>query len=82
MILPGVTIGEWAMVGTGAVVTRDIPDYGLCLGNPARLVGFVCPCGQRLAFKSEAENGVILVCPACSDEVIIPHPDFYLSKGK
>ena len=72
MVLPGVTIGMWAMVGTGAVVTRDVPDYGLCLGNPARLVGFVCACGQRLSFKSEAEEGVILACSACAEEVVIP----------
>ena len=39
VILPGVTIGRWALVGAGAVVTRDVPDHGLVLGNPARLVG-------------------------------------------
>jgi acetyltransferase-like isoleucine patch superfamily enzyme len=47
-ILPGVSIGRYAMVGAGAVVTRDVPDYGLVLGNPARLVGYVCECGARL----------------------------------
>ena len=47
VVLPGVTIGRWAMIGSGAVVTRDIPDYGLAWGNPARLHGFVCPCGHR-----------------------------------
>jgi len=47
-ILSGLTIGAWAMVGAGAVVTRDVPDYGLVLGTPARLVGWVCPCGERL----------------------------------
>ncbi len=46
-ILCGVTIGRWAMVGLGAVVVHDVPDYGLVVGNPARLIGYVCACGQR-----------------------------------
>ncbi len=50
VILPGVTVGRFAMVGSGAVVTRDVPDHGLVVGNPARLVGYVCACGGRLAF--------------------------------
>jgi acetyltransferase-like isoleucine patch superfamily enzyme len=44
----GITIGEWAMIGAGSVVTRDVLPYGLVYGNPARLHGFVCPCGTRL----------------------------------
>jgi acetyltransferase-like isoleucine patch superfamily enzyme len=47
-VLPGVSIGRFAMVGAGAVVTKDVPDYGLVVGNPARLVGYVCECGGRL----------------------------------
>jgi UDP-2-acetamido-3-amino-2,3-dideoxy-glucuronate N-acetyltransferase len=47
-VLPGVTIGPWALVGAGAVVSRDVPAHGLVVGNPARLIGFVCACGRRL----------------------------------
>jgi UDP-2-acetamido-3-amino-2,3-dideoxy-glucuronate N-acetyltransferase len=47
-ILPGVTIGRWAMVGAGSVVTRDVGDWELVAGNPARRIGSACPCGQPL----------------------------------
>jgi acetyltransferase-like isoleucine patch superfamily enzyme len=46
---PGLEIGEFAMIGMGAVVTRDVPPHALMLGAPARLSGFVCRCGHRLA---------------------------------
>jgi acetyltransferase-like isoleucine patch superfamily enzyme len=52
VILPGITIGEWAMVGAGAVVTRDVPDHGLVTGNPARQTGYVCRCGQGIQSSS------------------------------
>ncbi|MBN1219953.1 MAG: N-acetyltransferase [Anaerolineae bacterium] len=48
VVLPDVTIGRFALVGAGSVVTRDVPDHGLVVGNPARLVGYVCKCGRRL----------------------------------
>lgn len=47
-LLPGLTIGRWAMVGAAAVVTRDVPEFGLVVGNPGRLRGWVCRCGQKL----------------------------------
>jgi len=56
-IVCGVTIGEYAFVGAGAVVTRDVPDFALVLGNPARQVGWACKCGQRLDEDD--------VCPSC-----------------
>jgi UDP-2-acetamido-3-amino-2,3-dideoxy-glucuronate N-acetyltransferase len=61
----GITIGEWAMVGAGSVVTRDVPDYGLVFGNPARLRGFVCPCGEELIKVSVDGDWVISRCPEC-----------------
>lgn len=47
-ILCGLTIGEYAFVGAGSVVTRDVAAYALVVGNPAIFVGYVCRCGQRL----------------------------------
>jgi UDP-2-acetamido-3-amino-2,3-dideoxy-glucuronate N-acetyltransferase len=43
----GITVGRWAMIGAGSVVIHDVPDYGLVVGNPARLIGYVCACGNR-----------------------------------
>lgn len=50
---PGVDLGDFCMVGMGAVVTHDVPAHGLVVGNPARLVGWVCQCGPPLARLSE-----------------------------
>ena len=47
-ILPGVTVGRWAMVGAGSVVTRDVADHELVAGNPARRLGSACACGHPL----------------------------------
>jgi UDP-2-acetamido-3-amino-2,3-dideoxy-glucuronate N-acetyltransferase len=47
-IICGTTIGKFAFVGAGAVVTRDVPDHGLVVGNPARPIGWMCTCGVRL----------------------------------
>ena len=63
-ILPGVTIGIWAMVGAGSVVTHDVGDHELVAGNPARRVGSVCPCGQPL--RDDAEGARFRgACPTC-----------------
>ncbi len=63
VILPDVTIGRFALVAAGAVVTRDVPDHGLVVGNPARLVGYVCTCATKLV---EIGEGVYR-CPACGE---------------
>ncbi len=65
----GVMIGAWAMVGSGSVVTRDIPKYGLVRGNPARLVGYVCPCGENLIEKEGSKQ--MMQCPKCNFETMI-----------
>lgn len=72
----GTTIGEWGMVGAGSVVTKDISDYGLVWGNPARLYGFVCPCGAKL--ESVNQEGIIIdmVCGECGRKVQISKNDW------
>ncbi|MFC2023127.1 acyltransferase [Chloroflexota bacterium] len=64
IVLPGVVIGRFAMVGAGAVVTGDVADFGLVVGQPARLVGHVCRCGQRLVHTATG----VLWCAACQEQ--------------
>jgi acetyltransferase-like isoleucine patch superfamily enzyme len=67
VVLPGVTIGRWAMVGAGALVSRDVPDHGLVVGHPARLVGYACKCGQSLRC-----DGDVWACPECGERYELP----------
>jgi acetyltransferase-like isoleucine patch superfamily enzyme len=53
-LLP-VTIGCWAMIAAGAVVTKDVPAHALMRGNPARVSGWVCRCGEKLNFHKETQ---------------------------
>lgn len=56
-IVCGITIGRWAMIGSGSVVTKDVPDYALVVGNPARVIGYVTASGKRVATQAEAAQG-------------------------
>ena len=59
-IVCGVTIGQYAFVGAGTVVTRDIADYALVVGNPARRTGWMCRCGIKLPLRDTTAH-----CAAC-----------------
>ena len=59
VLLPGVTVGRFAMIGAGALVTRDVPDFALAYGSPARVHGHVCRCGKTLRFD---EGGAACSC--------------------
>jgi len=64
-ILCGITLGRFAFIGAGAVVTRDVPDYALMVGNPARQKGWMCQCGIKLP------EGDSLKCPDCGAEYVV-----------
>ncbi len=67
-IMCGITIGEWAMIGAGSVVTRDVPRHSLVYGNPARLHGYACSCGVQLSVDVDAHAGF---CPKCQTTVLL-----------
>jgi acetyltransferase-like isoleucine patch superfamily enzyme len=56
IVVAGVTIGCWALVGAGAVVTRDVPDHALVVGNPARIIGYVSAGGVRCETHAQAQS--------------------------
>jgi UDP-2-acetamido-3-amino-2,3-dideoxy-glucuronate N-acetyltransferase len=65
-IVCGYTIGRYAFIGAGAVVTKDVPDYALVVGVPGRIVGWMCQCGMRLAFSPASERGIERAqCQSC-----------------
>ena len=64
-IICGNNIGRYALVGAGAVVTKDVPDYAVVYGSPAGVMGYVCKCGERLSFNNN--NATCSRCGTPSD---------------
>ena len=59
-VVCGTTVGKYSLVGSGSVITKNVPNYALMVGNPARQIGWVCKCGQKLRPD--------LICPECGKE--------------
>jgi UDP-2-acetamido-3-amino-2,3-dideoxy-glucuronate N-acetyltransferase len=70
VIVCGHTVGRYAFVGAGAIVTHDVPDYALVVGNPARRIGWVCACGVRLGTRADP-----FTCPECGASYAQKAPD-------
>jgi UDP-2-acetamido-3-amino-2,3-dideoxy-glucuronate N-acetyltransferase len=65
-VVCGHTLGKYSFIGAGAVVTKDVPDYALIVGNPGRITGWMCECGSKLAFsKSKGAVKESAICGAC-----------------
>jgi acetyltransferase-like isoleucine patch superfamily enzyme len=73
VIICGVTIGEFALIGAGSVVTRDVPPHALVFGNPARQHGYVCRRAHRLSNVRVYEDKLLGWCEACGQDCYIPH---------
>jgi UDP-2-acetamido-3-amino-2,3-dideoxy-glucuronate N-acetyltransferase len=76
VIVCGVTIGEYALIGAGSVVTKNMPSHALAYGNPARVRGFVGRNGRKLEIKKKTKNYVLMICPACKEQYKIPLEDY------
>jgi acetyltransferase-like isoleucine patch superfamily enzyme len=75
-IVCGATIGKFALVGAGSVVTEDIPAHALVYGNPAKVRGFVCRCGRKLETQKRKENCILMNCSVCKKEYEIASEDY------
>jgi UDP-2-acetamido-3-amino-2,3-dideoxy-glucuronate N-acetyltransferase len=64
-VVCGHSLGRYAFVAAGAVVTRDVPDYALVAGVPARIIGWMCQCGERLSLDDVPREGDTVTCDAC-----------------
>lgn len=65
-VICGVTLGRYCFIGAGSVVTRDVPDYAMVFGNPARLRGWMCYCGEKLSgLDTAASTSAAAQCGVC-----------------
>jgi UDP-2-acetamido-3-amino-2,3-dideoxy-glucuronate N-acetyltransferase len=71
VIVCGLTIGLFALVGAGAVVTHDVPPHALVYGNPARQHGYVCRCARRLTEVHEEDGELVGWCEVCAQQCVI-----------
>jgi len=69
-VVCGTTLGEYAFVGAGAVVTRDVPQYALVVGVPAQIAGWMCQCGERLPFDARIIGPQQVTCSACGQSYL------------
>ena len=79
-IVCGTTIGKYAFIGAGSVVTKDVPDFALVYGNPARQKGWICKCGEKLFETADKKNNFI--CKSCEKKYLLSEGNLRLPPQK
>jgi carbonic anhydrase/acetyltransferase-like protein (isoleucine patch superfamily) len=72
VVVTGLSIGQWALVGAGSVVTHDVPDHALVFGRPARIQGWVCRCARRVQVRRDADGTLQGWCSVCQTAIPLP----------
>lgn len=75
VIVTGITLGRFCLVGSGSVVTRDVADFAVVVGNPARPVGYVCKCANRLTLVEGSETSY--TCKVCERTYILDNKNLH-----
>jgi acetyltransferase-like isoleucine patch superfamily enzyme len=76
VVVCGVTIGEYAMIGAGSVVTKDVPSHAIVHGNPAEVRGFACKCGRNLEEGEKKREFVLMNCLFCGEKYETPAENY------
>jgi UDP-2-acetamido-3-amino-2,3-dideoxy-glucuronate N-acetyltransferase len=80
-IICGYTLGQYSFVAAGAVVTRDVPAYALVAGVPARVIGWVCQCGERLPVAADLPEVHDLRCEVCGESYVTSQGELHRSSA-
>lgn len=80
-IVCGHTVGEYATIAAGAVVTKDVPAHALMAGVPARQIGWACECGQILKKSNNQSSGQIFICPDCGRKYMVKDSNIMALEG-
>ena len=82
IIMCSITIGDYAMIGAGSVVTKNLPPHALAYGDPAKVRGFVCKCGRKLKEEKKNQKLVLMKCSRCDEKYKIPTKDYVEIGGR
>jgi acetyltransferase-like isoleucine patch superfamily enzyme len=75
VVVAGATIGRWALIGAGTVLTHGVPDHALVFGAPGRIQGWVCRCAHRLALRRSPDASIEGWCARCDLTVALPEAE-------